>query len=252
MWGMNKLSIIIPAFNERECIALLLNRVAAVELVYGLAKEILVVNDGSIDGTDTVVRRFQWGHPHLDVRYLSWPVNRGKGASLQAALGIATGDVIVVQDADLEYDPAAYNSMLQAMRGQQAHVVYGSRFLSGRPVTTRWHRLANRLLTDFSNLCSGLDLTDVHTCLKMFRTELLRSIRLREQGFGFCPEVTLKFAQIPGVRIVEVPVSYHPRGVAQGKKIRVRDGLRAMWCSVKYCPGAALYRLRDRRTLAAV
>ena len=234
MSDMNKLSILIPAYNEERLIRRTLERIAALCLPWGMAKEIIVVDDASTDDTAQITLRFQIEHSEFEVKCLNNPINRGKGACLHQGIFCATGDVIVVQDADLEYDPHDFCKMLVAMEESRADVVYGSRFLVGGRISTPLHQFGNFALTLFSNAFTGLRLTDVHTCYKMFRADLLRQIRLREQRFGFCPEVTAKIAQIPGLRLVEVPVSYLPRNFANGKKIGICDGFRALWCTIRY------------------
>ena len=229
------LSILIAAYNEGDTITAVLRRVVEAGLLAEVERELVVINDGSTDRTDEELRGFRDEHPDVAlVVYRTEPVNRGKGWCLRRGIALATGDVVVIQDADLEYDPGDHGVMLEPILNDRADVVYGSRFLRGGSVTSWWHRGVNWGLTRLMNLCSGLRLTDLHTGLKMFRADLLRGLPLKEARFGFCPEVTARLAKMPGVRWVEVPVSYRPRNRAQGKKIRFKDGLRAVYCVVRY------------------
>jgi glycosyltransferase involved in cell wall biosynthesis len=232
--NLMRLSILIPVYNEDATITAVLRRVVEAGLPAEVERELVVINDGSTDQTDQELRDFRDEYPDSVLVYRNEPVNRGKGRCLWKGIALATGDVIVIQDADLEYDPADHAVMLEPIVNDRADVVYGSRFLGGGKVTSWWHRRANRGLTRLMNLCSGLRLTDLHTGLKMFRTDLLRGLPLEEDRFGFCPEVTARLAKVPGVRWAEVPVSYRPRTRAQGKKIRFKDGLRAVYCILRY------------------
>jgi glycosyltransferase involved in cell wall biosynthesis len=229
-----RLSILIPVYNEGDTIAAVLRGVVDAVLPAGVERELVVINDGSTDRTDQELRDFRSKHPDVALVYRNEPVNRGKGWCLRQGIGLASGQVVVVHDADLECDPADHAAMLEPILDDRADVVYGSRFLTGAKRTSWWHRGANRGLTQLMNLCSGLRLTDMHTGLKMFRTELLRGAPLVEDRFGFCPEVTARLAKVQGVRWAEVPVSYRPRTRAQGKKIRFKDGLRAVYCILRY------------------
>jgi glycosyltransferase involved in cell wall biosynthesis len=232
--NLMKLSILIPVYNEGDTIAAVLRGVVEAGVSAEVERELVVINDGSTDQTDQELRDFRDEHPDVPLMYRNEPVNRGKGWCLRQGIALATGDAIVIQDADLEYDPADQALMLQPILAGQADVVYGSRFLGGSKVTSWWHRGVNRGLTRLMNLCSGLRLTDIHTGLKMFRADLLKGVPLQEERFGFCPEVTARLAKIPGIRWVEVPVSYRPRDRAHGKKIRFKDGLRAVYCILRY------------------
>lgn len=196
----------------------------------------MVVDDASTDGTEDAVRAYTEQHPYAGIRYFRLPQNGGKGAALHKAIAEATGDFFIVQDADLEYDPAEYALLLAPMLQGKADVVYGSRFISGRPhrVLYFWHSMGNKVLTMLSNAFTNLYLTDMETCYKLFRTHIIQGLTLREKRFGFEPEVTAKLARIPGVRIYEVGISYHGRTYAQGKKIGWRDGFRAIYCILKY------------------
>ncbi len=232
---MPTLSIIIPVFNEAATLGELLRRVEAAPLPSEWTKELIIVNDGSTDGTESVVNAFCAGKgASCPVRHLAQPANQGKGACLRLGLGAATGDAILIQDADLEYDPRDYHRMVDALVEQEADVVYGSRFLSGQRVTAPFHRLVNGGLTMLTNFFSGSRLTDVYTCLKLFRTNLIKSIELKEDRFGVCIEVSAKLARKPDLKWIEVPVSYKPRTHRLGKKIGIRDGLRALYCIAKY------------------
>jgi prepilin-type N-terminal cleavage/methylation domain-containing protein len=229
-----KLSILIPVYNEGDTITAVLRRVVEAGLPAEVERELVVINDGSTDQTDQELRDFRDEYPDSVLVYRNEPVNRGKGWCLRQEIGLATGDVVVIQDADLEYDPADYAVMLEPILAGQVDVVYGSRFLRGVKVTSWWHRGVNWGLTRLMNACSGLRLTDLHTGLKMFRADLLKELPLVEERFGFCPEVTARLAQVPGVRWAEVPVAYRPRDRAHGKKIRFKDGLRAVYCVLRY------------------
>jgi glycosyltransferase involved in cell wall biosynthesis len=230
------LSIIVPAFNEEHTIANILDRVAAVQLVQGVQKEILIVNDCSRDHTEQVVQEYMEQHPDLNIQYFKHEVNQGKGAALHTGIRKATGDFVIVQDADLEYDPEEYNILLQPILDDFADVVYGSRFMGGKPhrILFFWHSIGNKFLTFLSNALTNLNLTDMETCYKLFRREVIQNLDLREKRFGFEPEVTAKVSRIPGIRIYEVGISYYGRTYEEGKKIGWRDGFRAIYCILKY------------------
>ncbi len=230
------LSIIIPAYNEGKTIHLILQKVAEVSLEEGLLKEVLVVNDCSLDDTVQAVEHFRQENPTLNLRLISHQVNKGKGAALHTGISEATGDFIVIQDADLEYDPNEFNLLLRPVLGGFADVVYGSRFMGGRPhrILFFWHSIGNKFLTFLSNAFTNLNLTDMETCYKLFRADVVKKIRLRENRFGFEPEITAKIARIPQIRIYEVGISYYGRTYAEGKKIGWKDGFRAIYCILKY------------------
>ena len=230
------LSIIIPAYNEGPTIHRILDKVRAVALIGGLDKEVIIVNDCSTDDTEAAVKRYIAAHPDLPIRYFRHEVNMGKGAALHTGIRVATGHYLIIQDADLEYDPREYNLLLAPMLDGHADVVYGSRFMGGAPhrILFFWHSIGNQFLTALSNMFTNLNLTDMETCYKLFRRELIQSLDLRERRFGFEPEVTAKMSRLPGVRVYEVGISYYGRTYQEGKKIGWRDGFRAIYCILKY------------------
>jgi len=233
---MAKLSIIIPAYNEGATIHRILEKVLAVELIGGIEKEIVIVNDCSRDNTIEAVNLFISEHNLESIRLVSHEVNKGKGAALHTGIAQATGDYLVIQDADLEYDPAEYNLLLKPVLDGFADVVYGSRFMGGNPhrILFFWHSIGNKMLTMASNMFTNLNLTDMETCYKLFRTEMIQNLNLRETRFGFEPEVTAKVARIPNIRIYEIGISYYGRTFEEGKKISWKDGFRAIYCILKY------------------
>ncbi|MFA6129028.1 MAG: glycosyltransferase family 2 protein [Bacteroidales bacterium] len=231
-----KLSVIIPAYNEQATIYGILKRVSSVELIQGIEKELVVVNDCSKDGTETELFRFQSDHPEIQVNYQKHEVNRGKGAAIHTGIIIAQGDFIIIQDADLEYDPREFNLLLQPILDGFADVVYGSRFSGGKPhrVLFFFHTIGNRFLTFLSNLLTNINISDMETCYKLFRSEVIKSIKLKEARFGFEAEITAKVSRIPNIRIYEAGISYYGRTYAEGKKINWKDGFRAIYCIIKY------------------
>lgn len=231
-----KFSIIIPAFNEEATVANLLTRVVAAPLPTGVVKEIIVIDDCSTDKTSGCVRAFADAHPEVLIRCVRHEINQGKGAALHTGIRLATGNWLIIQDADLEYDPDEYESLLKPLIENRADAVFGSRFMGGSAhrVLYFWHSVGNRFLTLLSNMFTDLNLTDMETCYKIFRTDIIQRLPLKEKRFGFEPEVTAKLARIPGIRIYEVGISYYGRTYAEGKKIGWRDGFRAIYAILKY------------------
>jgi len=233
---INRLSIIIPTYNEGKTIHLILNKIKAVQLVNGIEKEVIIVNDCSADNTEQAIEEYRAANPDLNIQYYKHEINKGKGAALHTGIQKATGEYLIIQDADLEYDPAEYNDLLKPVCNGFADVVYGSRFMGANPhrILFFWHTIGNRWLTFAINMFANLNLTDMETCYKLFNTKMIQGIRLEEQRFGFEPEVTLKIARIPKIRIYEVGISYYGRTYDEGKKIGWQDGVRAIWCILKY------------------
>ncbi len=234
---MNKtLSIIIPVYNEEVTVQKLLKEVSQVELIQQIQKELIVVNDCSQDATEEKIAEFRATHPDVNIQYFSHEKNTGKGGAIHTGIARATGDYIIIQDADLEYDPHEYNILLKPMVKGLADVVYGSRFHSSgaHRILFFWHTVGNKFLTLLSNMFTDLNLSDMETCYKLFRSEIIQSIRLREKRFGFEPEVTAKISKIKGIRIYEVGISYYGRTYDEGKKINWKDGFRALYCIIYY------------------
>ncbi|WP_080054859.1 glycosyltransferase family 2 protein [Spirosoma aerolatum] len=231
-----KLSIIIPAFNEGKTIQNILNRLVEIQLPESVSKEIIIVNDASRDNTEVVVLQFVQAHPEANIQYVAHAVNQGKGAALHSGIQKASGDYLIVQDADLEYDPAEFTILLKPVLDGFADVVYGSRFMGGNAhrILFFWHTIGNKFLTFLSNMCTNLNLTDMETCYKLFRTDIIKQIPLHEKRFGFEPEVTAKISKVPGIRIYEVGISYYGRTYEEGKKINWKDGFRAIYCIIRY------------------
>lgn len=236
IYPIHQLSIVIPAYNEGKTIHLILDKVKAVQLMNGIQKEIIIVNDCSKDDTEEAIVRYQSQNPDVNIQYFKHPVNQGKGAALHTGISKATGEVVIIQDADLEYDPNEYNVLLKPIYDGFADVVYGSRFMGGRPhrILFFWHTIGNKFLTFLSNAMTNLNLTDMETCYKVFRREIVQSLSLQEKRFGFEPEVTAKIARLPKIRIYEVGISYYGRTYEEGKKIGWKDGFRAIYCILKY------------------
>ncbi len=233
---INKLSIIIPAYNEEKTIHLILNKIKPVALINGIEKEIIIVNDCSKDETETAIQNYINENPDMNIQYFKHEVNMGKGAALHTGIRVASGDYLIIQDADLEYDPEEYNDLLKPVLKGFADVVYGSRFMGSNPhrILFFWHSIGNGFLTFISNMFTNLNLTDMETCYKLFDSRIIKNIKLEENRFGFEPEVTAKISKIPEIRIYEVGISYYGRTYAEGKKIGWKDGVRAIYCILKY------------------
>ncbi len=230
------LSIIIPAFNEADTIKIILKKIISVQLIHKVRKEVIVVDDASQDATADEVDIFMKSHPEENIKIFRQDFNQGKGAAIHRGISEAVGDFIVIQDADTEYNPAEYNVLLQPVMDGFADVVYGSRFMGGEPhrILFFWHSIGNKLLTALSNMFTNLNLTDMETGYKLFRASMLKSLLLKENRFGFEPEVTAKISRISKVRIYEVGVSYYGRTYDEGKKIVWYDGFHAIYCVLKY------------------
>ncbi|NBB89144.1 MAG: glycosyltransferase [Bacteroidetes bacterium] len=231
-----KLSVIIPVFNEEKTILDILKAVQNADLIHRVDKEIIIVDDCSSDRSVPTLKKYIADQQASSIHLLTHNSNRGKGAAIHTGIKKATGDFIVIQDADLEYDPEEYNILLEPIVKGVADVVYGSRFKGHLPhrILFFWHTIGNKFLTFLSNVFTNLNLSDMETCYKIFRAEKLKSLTLREKRFGFEPEVTAKISRLPGIRIYEVGISYYGRTYAEGKKINWKDGFRAMYCILKY------------------
>lgn len=234
-WNM-KLSIVIPAYNEGPTIHHILDKVKQVVLLNNIEKEIIIVNDCSKDHTEESIKNYQSLNSDMPIFYFKHEVNQGKGAAIRTGIQKASGDWVIIQDADLEYDPEEYNVLLKPFLMNVADVVYGSRFMGGKPhrILFYWHSIGNQFLTKLSNMFTNLNLTDMETCYKMMRRDLIQSIHLTENRFGFEPEITAKLSRIKGIRIYEVGISYYGRTYEEGKKIGWKDGFRAIYCILKY------------------
>jgi len=234
--SITKLSILIPVFNEERTISLILDKIKEVDLINDIEKEIIIVNDCSTDNTGSEIEKYIVENPDLNIQYSSHVVNKGKGASIHTSILLATGEYLVIQDADTEYDPQEYNELLKPVVKGFADVVYGSRFMGSNPhrILFFWHSIGNKLLTFLTNMFSNLNLTDMETCYKLFNTKIIQSVDLKEKRFGFEPEVTIKISRVPRIRIYEVGISYYGRSYEEGKKIGWRDGFRAVYSILKY------------------
>lgn len=223
-------------YNEEKTIELILTKIEEVTLINDISKEVVLVDDCSTDNSFSKCQEMVKTKPDLNIQLCQHDKNRGKGAALHTAIDKATGDILVVQDADLEYDPQDYNDLLKPIVGGNADVVYGSRFMGGKPhrILFFWHSIGNAFLTFCSNAFTNLNLTDMETCYKMFKAEHIKSLKLKEKRFGFEPEVTAKISRTPNISIYEIGVAYYGRTYAEGKKIGWRDGLRALYCILKY------------------
>ncbi len=233
---ITKLSIVIPAYNEGNTIHRILNKVKDVQLINNIQKEVILVNDCSKDHTEEAILNYQKENPEFIIQYYKHEVNKGKGAALHTGIQKATGELLIIQDADLEYDPNEYNILIKPIIDGHADVVYGSRFQGGKPhrILFFFHTIGNKLLTFTSNLFTNLNLSDMETCYKVFRTEIIQKIKLKENRFGFEPEVTAKISRVPNIRVYEVGISYYGRTYEEGKKISLKDGFRALYCILKY------------------
>lgn len=215
------LSVIIPVYNEERTIQLILDKVLEVKLLNGIEKELVIVNDASSDNSVKIMREFRENHPKSNIRFFDQPKNMGKGAALQRGIQEASGEYLVIQDADLEYDPREFNLLLQPIVDGVADAVFGSRFLGGNPhrILFFWHSIGNKFLTFLSNMFTNLNLTDMETCYKLINSKMAKSLKLKENRFGFEPEITARLARIPGIRLYEVGISYYGRTYAEGKKV---------------------------------
>jgi len=233
---VSSLSIIIPAYNEGNTIHFILDKIKAVQLINDIQKEIIIVNDFSKDHTEEAILSYMNNNPSLNIKYFKHEYNQGKGAALHTGIKKASGDYLIIQDADLEYDPQEYNDLLKPVVTGFADVVFGSRFMGSKPhrILFFWHTIGNKFLTTLSNIATNLNLTDMETCYKLFNTKLIQSIPLQEKRFGFEPEITAKISRIPKIRIYEVGISYYGRTYEEGKKIGWKDGFRAIYCIIKF------------------
>lgn len=233
---MEKLSVLIPVYNEERTITTILERIAAVNLINEMQKEIVIVNDASDDRSEELIQQYIQKNPTEEIHYFLQEKNQGKGAAINRAIQNASGDFIIIQDADLEYDPEDYNALLKPVAMGVADVVYGSRFVGNNPhrILFFWHSIGNKFLTFLSNINTNLNISDMETCYKLVRTSIAKKIKIKEKRFGIEPEITAKLARVPKIRIYEVGISYYGRTYEEGKKIGWKDGFRAIWCIFKY------------------
>jgi len=233
---INKISIIIPAYNEESTISIIVDKLLNLDLIDNIKKEIIIVNDSSTDDTDKLIENILSKQQLSEIVYIRHEKNLGKGAAIHSGIKNATGDYLMIQDADLEYDPNEINKLLKPIIDGHADVVYGSRFIGGSAhrILFFWHTIGNKFLTFLSNFFTNLNLTDMETCYKIFKTSLIKNIPLKERRFGFEPEITSKIAKIKGIRIYEVGISYYGRTYLEGKKINWKDGFKAIYCIIKY------------------
>jgi glycosyltransferase involved in cell wall biosynthesis len=233
---INKISIIVPAYNEAATISIVIDKLLNLTFINNIKKEIIIVNDCSIDHTENLILDIIKRNEGLEIVYFKHEINSGKGAAIHTGIKNATGDYLIIQDADLEYDPNEINKLLKPVIDGYADVVYGSRFIGGSPhrILFFWHTIGNKFLTFLSNLFTNLNLTDMETCYKLFNTSIIKNIQLNEKRFGFEPEITTKIARIKDIRIYEVGISYYGRTYAEGKKINWKDGFRAIYCIIRY------------------
>jgi glycosyltransferase involved in cell wall biosynthesis len=233
---INKISIIVPAYNEASTISIIIDKLVNLSLINNIKKEIIIVNDCSTDNTNALIQNIITSYPEAEIVYILHEKNSGKGAAIHSGIKNATGECLIIQDADLEYDPNEFNILLKPVIDGYADVVYGSRFMGGSPhrILFFWHTIGNKFLTFLSNLFTNLNLTDMETCYKLFNTSIIKNINLNEKRFGFEPEVTSKISKIKNIRIYEVGISYYGRTYLEGKKIGWRDGFKAIYCIIRY------------------
>jgi glycosyltransferase involved in cell wall biosynthesis len=233
---INKISIIIPAYNEESTISIIVNKLINLALINNIKKEIIIVNDSSTDDTNKIVENIIAKQKEIEIIYIKHEKNLGKGAAIHSGIKNATGEYLMIQDADLEYDPEEINKLLKPIIDGHADIVYGSRFIGGSAhrILFFWHTIGNKFLTFLSNFFTNLNLTDMETCYKLFKTSIIKKIPLKEKRFGFEPEITSKIAKIKGIRIYEVGISYYGRTYMEGKKINWKDGFKAIYCIIRY------------------
>jgi glycosyltransferase involved in cell wall biosynthesis len=233
---INKISIIVPSYNEESSINIIADKLLNLYLINNIKKEIIIINDCSTDNTESLIQNIIKSNPTAEITYVKHEKNLGKGAAIHSGIKKATGDYLIIQDADLEYDPSEINKLLKPILDGHADVVYGSRFIGGAPhrILFFWHTIGNKFLTFLSNFFTNLNLTDMETCYKLFKTSIIKNISLHEKRFGFEPEITSKISKIKGIRIYEVGISYYGRTYLEGKKINWKDGFKAIYCIIRY------------------